>query len=66
MAKSVIDRFVDDFDILRTSATPDFGVWVEGKYNSKKGMFLAHGPEGIMREILFFHILLYHANNLYQ
>jgi hypothetical protein len=47
----VIDRFVDDFDILRTSATPDFGVWVEGKYNSKKGMFLAHGPEGIMREI---------------
>jgi hypothetical protein len=26
--KSVIDRFVDDFDILRTSATPDFGVWV--------------------------------------
>jgi hypothetical protein len=27
--KSVIDRRVDDFDILRTSATPDFGVWVE-------------------------------------
>jgi hypothetical protein len=34
-----------------TSPTPDFGVWDEGKYNSKKGMFLAHGPEGIMREI---------------
>ena len=49
--KSVIDRCVDDFDILRTSATPDFGVWVEGKHDSKGDIFLAHGPEDIMREI---------------
>jgi hypothetical protein len=30
--------------------TPDFGVWIEGKQGSKGGTFLAHGPEGIMRE----------------
>jgi hypothetical protein len=34
-----------------TPTTPDFGVWVEGKQGSKGGTFLAHGSEGIMREI---------------
>ena len=29
----------------------DFGVWVEGKHDSKEGIFLVYGPEGIMREI---------------
>jgi hypothetical protein len=29
---------------------PDFGVWVEGKQGSQEGIFLAHGPENIMRE----------------
>ncbi|VVH50848.1 hypothetical protein BPUTSESOX_1087 [uncultured Gammaproteobacteria bacterium] len=49
--KSVIDGYVDYFDTHRTSVTPDFGVWVEGKHDSKEGIFLVHGPEGIMREI---------------
>jgi hypothetical protein len=28
---------------------PDFGVWVEGKQGSQEGIFLAHGPENIMK-----------------
>jgi hypothetical protein len=35
----------------RTPTTPDFGVWVEGKQGSKEGTFLAHGSEGIMKDI---------------
>jgi hypothetical protein len=31
--------------------TPDFGVWVEGMQDSEKGTFLAHGSEGIMKDI---------------
>jgi hypothetical protein len=35
----------------RTPMTPDVGMWVEGKQGSKEGTFLAHGSEGIMRDI---------------
>ncbi len=48
--KSIIDEAGAYFDTYRDSMTPDFGVWIEGKQGSKGGTFLAHGPEGIMRE----------------
>ncbi len=49
--KSVIDKGVAYLDTYRTSIVPDFGVWVKGKQDSTEGIFLVHGPEGIMREI---------------
>jgi RHS repeat-associated protein len=48
--KSVIDENIEYFDTHRDSIVPDFGVWVEGKQGSQEGIFLAHGPENIMRE----------------
>jgi hypothetical protein len=47
---SVIDENIEYFDTHRDSIVPDFGVWVEGKQGSQEGIFLAHGPENIMRE----------------
>jgi hypothetical protein len=35
---------------MRTSVTPDFGVWVE---DPKEGTFLVYGSESIMRGSLF-------------
>jgi hypothetical protein len=49
--KYIIDENIEYFDTRRNSAVPDFGVWVEGKQGSQEGIFLAHGPEGIMRKI---------------
>ncbi len=49
--KNVIDEHGAFLNNRRTPTTPDFGVWVEGKQGSKGGTFLAHGSEGIMREI---------------
>ncbi|CAB5496086.1 hypothetical protein [uncultured Gammaproteobacteria bacterium] len=49
--KSVIDEHGAYYDTRRKPTIPDFGVWIEGKQDSKNGTFLVYGSEGIMREI---------------
>jgi hypothetical protein len=49
--KNVIDEHGAFLNNRRTPTTPDFGVWVKGKQGSKEGTFLAHGSEGIMKDM---------------
>jgi hypothetical protein len=51
--KSVIDEHGAYYDTRRKPTIPDFGVWIEGKQDSKNGTFLVYGSEGIMRGLAY-------------